>query len=800
MGLINKIKQKLSGSVAQDSYVGTTEDRALCEGLAEKARLLAEEGVVLLKNDENLLPFSEKTRVAVFGRVQFDYFCVGYGSGGDVNMPYKTSFAEALEEDNLNFDKKLYNYYKSECESKPIPKNCVWGRWPLSYDEFEIPENMVKTASEGNDAAIVILGRAAGEDRDNELKDGSYHLDKKEIALLKSVDRYFKNVVVVFNYGNPMDFAFTEELHNVKSVVFAPHAGMDGGRVLRDALWGRFNPSGKLTCTVPLKYEYLPSAKDFGDDKVINYTEDIYVGYRYFETFKKDGVQYPFGFGLSYTDFEMSASASRQDGTVTVTADVKNIGSVAGKQVIEVYYESPQGELGKPLRQLIAFDKTALLSPDENQQLKITFSINDMASFDDAGLTGNQACFVLEKGEYSIFVGDSVRSAERVFSFTLDETVVTHRSENACAVRNEFNIIKPIILNGNVSCVPSKPFMSGVDLKKRILERMPEEIPFTGNKGIMLSDVKDGKNTLDEFVAQLTVEELDVLCRGDVKMDSPYGAKGNAGAFGGTVKSLNDKGVPAAITTDGPSGIRLRANTSLIPSGVSIACSWNLSLTKEVYELVGEEMLMKGSDILLGPGVNIHRNPLCGRNFEYFSEDPVLAGKMAAAFVEGVQSKGVSACPKHFACNNQEKARTKTDSRLSERALREIYLRPFEICIKEAKPNVIMTSYNMINSVYSHNNYDLCTTILRKDWGYDSVVITDWWMQEVKNPDFENCFASGYRVRAQADVLMPGSYFVNRIKADTTALKSYKKGGLSRSELQRSAKNVLTFLIRYKLD
>ncbi|MBE6836208.1 MAG: beta-glucosidase [Ruminococcaceae bacterium] len=795
MSIIEKIKGKLSGSVAQDSSASATEDKALFEGLGEKAHLLAEEGVVLLKNEGNLLPFNEKTSVAVFGRVQFDYFCVGYGSGGDVNFPYKVSFAEALEEANLNFDKKIFNYYKSECESKPIPKSFVWGRWPLSYEEFEIPENMVKTASEANEAAIVIFGRAAGEDRDNELKKGSYYLSEKEERLLETVSRYFDKTVIVFNYGNPMDFSAVNLNDNIKAALFAPHAGMDGGRVLRDALWGKFNPSGHLTDTVALSYDLLPSAKNFGNEKENCYAEDIYVGYRYFETFKKDGVLYPFGFGLSYTGFESEYSAEKDGKNITVTAKIKNVGSVSGKYVPQIYFEAPQGELGKPLRQLISFGKTRLLEAGEAEELTFKIDVDEMASFDDIGVTGNKACFVLESGEYKLYGGDSVRSSEEFFSFKINKTVVTKQCENACAVRNEFNVIKPMVINGHISAVPTKAGMSGVNLKERIIERMPEEIAFTGDKGILLKDVKDGKNTLDEFVAQLTVDELDVLCRGDVKMDSSFGAKGNAGAFGGTVDSLREKGVPAAITTDGPSGIRLSANTTLIPSGVSIASSWNTEMTKEVTSLLAEEMKMKGSDVLLAPGVNIHRNPLCGRNFEYFSEDAVIAGEMASAFVEGIQSKGVSACPKHFACNNQEKARTKTDSRVTERALREIYLKPFEICVKKAKPKTIMTSYNMINSVYSHYNYDLCTTILRKDWGYDSVVMTDWWMQEIKDPDFKGNALSGYRVRSQVDVLMPGSRFVNRLKADDTAKKSYEKGGLTRAELQRSAKNVLKFLI-----
>ena len=283
-------------------------------------------------------------------------------------------------------------------------------------------------------------------------------------------------------------------------------------------------------------------------------------------------------------------------------------------------------------------------------------------------------------------------------------------------------------------------------------------------------------------------------------MDSPLGAKGNAGAFGGVLQSLRDKGVKPIITTDGPSGIRLRASCSLIPIGTLLACTFDAPLVEELYTMLSNEMKERGTDVLLAPGINIHRNPLCGRNFEYYSEDPLLSGKMAAAAVRGIQSSGVSACPKHFACNNQEYRRNMCDSRLSERALREIYLKPFEICVKEAQPKNIMTSYNRINGVYGHYNYDLCTTILRGEWGYKGCVMTDWWMKSEKSHEFENVSDQAYRVRAQVDVLMPGGDRVTNGKPDGTLLKSYGKPlGITLGEMQRTAINVLNAVIDLKL-
>ena len=321
-------------------------------------------------------------------------------------------------------------------------------------------------------------------------------------------------------------------------------------------------------------------------------------------------------------------------------------------------------------------------------------------------------------------------------------------------------------------------------------------MPITGDRGYRLDDVKAGKVTLDAFVAQLAPTELEAVSRGAYIMNSPLGAPGNAGVFGGVLPSLRKKGVAPVTTTDGPSGIRLQSSCSLLPIGTLLACTFDEALIREVYEAEGREMRAKGSDVLLAPGMNIHRNPLCGRNFEYYSEDPFLTGKIAAAAVQGLQQTGVSACPKHFACNNQEYCRNTNDSRLSERALREIYLKGFEICVKEAKPQNIMTSYNKVNGVWCHYQYELCTAILRGEWGYEGCVMTDWWMQPAKSPEFPALRDQAYRVRAQVDVFMPGGGRVRRKKSDGTLLKVYgKPEGITLGELQRGAKNVLRFVM-----
>ena len=307
---------------------------------------------------------------------------------------------------------------------------------------------------------------------------------------------------------------------------------------------------------------------------------------------------------------------------------------------------------------------------------------------------------------------------------------------------------------------------------------------------------------MDAFLAQLDLGELEAISRGAYTMGNPLGARGNAGVFGGVTESLRKKGIPPITTTDGPSGIRLYDSCSLLPMGTLLACTFDTGLVEELYRAVGEEMKKRGSDVLLAPGMNIHRNPLCGRNFEYFSEDPYLTGRMAAAVVKGIQSQGVSACVKHFACNNQEVNRTNNDSIVSERALREIYLKGFEICLKLAKPITLMTSYNKINGIWSHYNFELVQTIARKEWGYGGLVMTDWWMRYAPSPEFPELTGNGYRVRARVNLLMPGSRRLTDIwhRPDGTLLATFgKPGGITLGEMQETARQVLNCVMKLKL-
>ncbi len=799
---VQKIIDSVNGNgVMQEEFTADGEKKVF-EPMPPVALKASEESIVLLKNNNSVLPLKKEETVAVFGRCQIDYFYVGYGSGGDVNAPYQINLIDGLKGCDVNIYNPLLELYEGWCSSNPV-NHGFWGHWPMCYPEMELEERVVKSAGDNSDSAIVVIGRAAGEDRENKLEKGSYYLTDTEIKMLDLVTKHFEKVTVIMNCGNIIDMGWTEKYGDrISAVVYAWQCGMESGNALANVLTGRVSPGGKLPCTIAKSYEDYPSARDFGGNDYNNYTEDIFVGYRYFETFCRDKVLYPFGYGLSYTDFQITPVSFENDGKAfTVTAEVKNIGGVKGKEALQLYVSAPQGKLSKASRSLVAFEKTRELEPNESEKITFNFSLYDIASFDDEGKTGNRFAYVIEGGEYTFYVGSSVRTDIVAGKAQLEEAVI-EQLEEICGVKDSFEKIT-VDVKGNTPVISTeKVKTSRPYLKERILKNMPAEIGFKGDRGYKLSDVAEGKITLDDFISQLNCRELEALTRGQGMMNSCYGVSGNAGAFGGIIDSLRDKGVPALITTDGPAGIRIKKYTSLIPCGTALAATFNCDLVKELTSVMGAEMVERGSDILLAPGMNIQRNVLCGRNFEYFSEDPVVSGKMGAAYVKGIQSNGVSACPKHFACNNQEVRRTKNDSRLSQRALREIYLKGFEICVKESKPLNIMTSYNKINGVWSHYNYDLVTTVLRGEWAYNGCVMTDWWMQSSKSPEFPNIKDNAYRVRAQVDVLMPGgTHTAKRYKSDGTLLKTLgAKDGITRAELERTAGNVLKTVLKLKFN
>ena len=768
--------------------------KTVTDGMPALLRTVAAQGAVLLEN--RVLPFAEGTTVSLFGRVQCRHFCTGYGSGGDVNAPYQISLLEGIRNcEQLHLNEDLATVYQQFHVENPI-NDSVWGMWPRNYQEMPLTEAQVAEARHDSEHAVVILGRSSGEDRENVLAPGSYYLTDEEKGMLQLVTKYFPDAVLLLNIGAVMDLSFLED-YNFGAVMILWQGGMESGNAAADLLCGKETPCGRLTDTIALTYEDYPSAGHFGGKQYNEYFEDIYVGYRYFETFAPEKVRYPFGYGLSYTTFDKTAEIT---GPFRWSVTVTNTGAYSGKESVLIYLQKPCGQLGNPVRELAAFAKTKLLAPGESQTLELSVSRQSLASFDDAGLTGHKDAYVLQKGSYRFYLGGDVRNAQPLSTYAVENDEVIVQLAEAAAPQEPFPILACQELNGKAVTVSRRATAKTADLKTRILSTLPKAVFQTGDKGYKLKDVKDGRIDLDVFIAQLSVEELEAISRGAYIMGHPLGPKGNAGIFGGVTESLREKGVPPVVTTDGPSGIRLYDSCSLIPIGTLLACTFDTELMETLMGKVSLEMKDRGSDVLLAPGMNIHRNVLCGRNFEYFSEDPCVSGKMAAAIVRGLQSTGLSACPKHYACNNQEFNRNRNDSRVSQRALREIYLKGFEICIKESAPKNIMTSYNKINGVWGHYHYDLVTTILRGEWGYKGNVMTDWWMQSSRSPEFPQMRDNAYRVRAQVDVLMPGGQRIDLLKKpDGTLLATYgRKDGITLGEMQQCAKNVLRCVMELK--
>lgn len=760
----------------------------------DTAAKMVSEGIVMLKNDNNALPLDTDKEVAVFGRIQFHYYKSGTGSGGMVNVTKVVNILDGLIDNGIKVNEKLLGTYRKWDKENPFDLGEGWGGEPWSQKEMPLDEGLVKETAKSCETAIVIIGRTAGEEQDNRLEAGSYLLSDDEIAMLTVVRKHFKKVVLLLNVGNIIDMTDINRIAP-DSVLYVWQGGMTGGKGTADVLTGKVSPSGKLPDTIAYRASDYPSDANFGREKNRDiYAEDIYVGYRYFETFAKEKVLYPFGFGLSYTGFEIKTEkAEITEGAVKLSVSVKNIGSYKGKEVIEVYCEAPQGRLGKAARVLCGFEKTRELVPQEEQVVEIAVDIAKLASYDDSGVTGNKSCYVLEAGEYKFYVGSDVRSAEYACSFEQGEDLVTERLTQSLAPVESFERIKPVCEGGAFSIGREAVPVSEVDESARRLEKLPKEIAYTGDKGIKLWDVKNGKNTMDGFIAQLSDYDLSCIIRGE-GMGSPRVTAGTASAFGGVSENLNGFGIPAGCCSDGPSGMRLDCGTKAfsLPNGTMIASSFNKELTSELFAFMGLEMAANKVDCLLGPGMNIHRHPLNGRNFEYFSEDPFLTGKMAAAELKGMAGAGVTGTIKHFCANNRETNRHFIDSVVSERALREIYLKGFEIAVKEGGASSVMTTYGRVNGLWTAGNFDLNTVILREEWGFKGFTMTDWWANinvRGKEPD-KTDFAA--MARAQNDVYM---VCPDGEKNDDNTLVALENGGIERCELQRNAANICGFLL-----
>lgn len=742
-------------------------------------------GIVMLKND-GALPLKQGGTAAVFGRIQLHYYKSGTGSGGMVNVSKVIGITDGLLDAGYKLDEQLLNAYREWDEQNPFDYGEGWGGEPWSQKEMPLTDELVSGAASRADVAIVIIGRTAGEEMDNKLEKGAFLLSDLEEDMLRRVTSAFDKTVVLLNTGGLIDMSFMDR-YPVSAVMYVWQGGMVGGAGTAAVLTGEVSPSGKLPDTIAYEISDYPSDKFFGSGVMDCYGEDIYVGYRYFETFAKDRVRFPFGFGMSYTSFDIAASDFRLDGNkVTGSVNVKNTGSTPGREVVQIYCSAPQGKLGKPARVLCGFDKTRTLQPGESQTLSFEIPLESVASYDDSGVTGHKSAWILEQGGYVFYAGADVRSASEAYSLTLPETVV----------RQCKSALGPLTAFKRMVNSSGKPEFEDVPLTGEAFPhdhaKLPAEIPQTGDRGIRLADVVNGKNTLEEFTAQLTDYDLSCIIRGE-GMGSPKVTAGTAAAFGGVSDTLTALGIPCACCDDGPSGMRLDCGTKAfsLPNGTLLASTFDRPLMTELFTFMGLEMHTNQVDCLLGPGMNIHRHPLNGRNFEYFSEDPYLTGEMASAELAGLHSTGAEGTIKHFCGNNRETRRHFLDSVISERALREIYLRGFEKAVKKGGAKSVMTTYGQVNGVWTAGNYGLVTGILHDDWGFDGFTMTDWWANINRRGKATDKSDFAAMAMAQNDVYMVTA---DGAACNDNTLDSLNSGELTRGELQRNAMNILRFL------
>lgn len=757
----------------------------------DTAAQMASEGCVLIKNDNNTLPLRANETVSVFGRIAAHYYKSGTGSGGMVNVDRVIGIVDGLKERGyVRINDKLAQIYSDWENANPIEVGSGWGNDPWCQKEMPLSDEICAEAAENSDVAIVIIGRTAGEDKDCSNTEGSYRLTSIEEDMLRKVCSHFERVAVLLNVGGILDMSFVNTC-KPGAVMYVWHGGMVGGLGVADVLSGVISPCGKLPDTIAYELSDYPSDANFGGDEYDLYAEDIFVGYRYFETFAPQKVQYGFGYGLSYTTFQHEiVQALMKEDSVEIKVRVSNTGATSGKEVVMLYAAAPFGKLGKAKRELVCFEKTETLAPEQCEIVTLSCQLSDIASYDDCGDSGHINCKVLEAGRYEFYVGNDVTKVQFAYEYYLADTVVIKECEEALAPVREYKRFRAKEKDGKAVLAYEETPLATVDMEERRLARLPKEIPYSGDKGIMLSSVLAGTNSMDDFIAQLSDEDLVNIIRGE-GMGSYRVTAGTAAAFGGVNEHLCSLGVPSVCCDDGPSGMRLDsgAKAFAIPIGTLIASSFNCKLTEKLYELLGREMSFNKVDCLLGPGINIHRHPLNGRNFEYFSEDPYLTGAMARSELRGLTKCDVTGTIKHFCGNNQEKRRHFIDSVISQRALREIYLRPFEMVVKDGLVTTIMTTYGKVNGLWTAGSYDLNTTILREDWGFKGLVMSDWWAMINERGGDGSLSNFARMAKAQNDVYMVCPDSTRNLHHDNTS-EQLENGLLTRAELQRNAANI----------
>ncbi len=796
-------------------------DREIRNGLlSEKA---AEEGIVLLKNDKKILPLNISTKIGLYGAGAGKTVKGGTGSG-DVNNRSNISIYQGLKENGIQIvsEKWLANYESIYAEARRAWKEKILEEAKFvenpfdAYAEnpFAMPEGRAVTAEDTVDAqtAIYVVSRISGEGKDRRRVEGDYYLSRREREDIRFLDAQKIPTVLILNSGGPVELTdILEETENICAVLNISQLGQRGGLALANVLLGKVTPGGKLTATWARRYEDYPCAEEYsylnGKLEREEYKEGIYTGYRYFDTFGAKPL-FPFGYGLSYTEMQIRFHGMKTSGDgVEVEAEVTNTGETfSGKEVVQVYVSLPQDESGKEYRRLAGFAKTKLLKPGEKELLKIRIDRKTLAYFSE-----EQHAWIAEKGYYAVWVGNSIASLTLAAMLEVPESVILDKTN---ILENQTDITEEVYDRQNLSA--------------RTLKWKEKAENEKIGRYIYYPEPEKRTECTCQPENKIPAKDLLPLFYGNIAgISSNLGAAGIRvpGSAGETTAALYEQyGVSPLIMADGPAGLRLQQNYEVdretdtvygigvlgslengylrtdeihenadryyqfctaFPVGTALAQTWDTALVEKVGIAVAEEMEEFHIDLWLAPGLNIQRNPLCGRNFEYYSEDPLLSGTMAAAMTKGVQSRpGCGVTVKHFACNNQEDNRMGVDAQVSERALREIYLRGFEIAVKESRPVAIMSSYNLLNGVHAANSVDLCTAIVRKEWGFDGVIMSDWNTTVPEDGSIPwKCVTAGN------DIIMPG----NAADAENIR-KAFEDGKLSEEVVRMCAGRILNLI------
>ncbi len=728
---------------------------------------VAREGAVLLKNEGNVLPLSNK-KINVFGDIYYRFFNMS-GGAGCINPRFSVGFMSGMTEyGGFELNEELRHYYE--------------------YDFGTVPDKaMLDRARKFSDIAIVALCRGSRESTDNRAQKGGYYLSDTEEALIAAVSEVFEKTVVILNVGYTVDVKFIEK-YNIKGVLWFSYGGQYAGRVLAEVLNGTVNPSGRLTGTWALDYYDHPASKNYPESTVLDteenqepsiqvyYEEGMYVGYRYFDTYGVP-VAYPFGYGLSYTDFEHKYLDASYDGEcLTLRAEVKNTGSREGKQVLQLYVSKPDGRIEKCAHELVDFQKTRELSVGESEVLTFTVDNMELSSYDT-----QLAAMVMEKGDYVFSLGEHVNSLLPVYTVTLDGEKLVRQLHSYCVAKEKFDVMsrKKGISPKGISYFDFERDVPDMPKTERKVFDAPV-LPEYNGETIYYEDVEKNPDLLDSFIAQMSVEELARInvCACAWSID--------ANGVAGSVYPIEKYGFKHFYAADGNSALRMHLRTTGMPCSNMVCASFNRELVYTVGRVIAEESFDEGVHMSLAPGMNMHRAPLCGRNPEYFSEDPVLTGIMAAYHAKGLQDNNVAAVYKHVIANNNEISRFRTHAIIDPRTFRELYVKPFELAMRICSADGIMTSYNAANDLYTATDSELMLGIFREEMGFDGFIMTDW---------------GSYRTADAVMAVANGNCWLTPGTPDDTytapIVEGVKSGRVSIHRLRDNVKHLVKVMLKY---